>query len=110
MNGNFLIIALGGILRIIAVIYCVNRAQKNKNNVFLWGFLAVFFPLIAIVAIQFIKTITIKPPLQSTIERPIEVIEIQNLGKPINTKKIIIILIIINLIILMFVIVKHHSK
>ena len=43
------------LLRIIITIYCVRKARKLNLNAFSWGFVAFIFPIISVIAIQFMK-------------------------------------------------------
>jgi len=42
-------------VRIGTTVYCVNRAKELNRNKTGWGFFGFFLPIIALIAIQFIK-------------------------------------------------------
>jgi hypothetical protein len=43
------------ILRIVIIIYCVNRARKLNRNVWGWGIFGFLLPIVALIWIQFMK-------------------------------------------------------
>jgi hypothetical protein len=57
MNGGGLIVLL--IVRIIAAIYCSDKAGKLNRSTGSWGFFGFITPIIAFIAIQFMKPIII---------------------------------------------------
>lgn len=53
MQGVISIIVLG--IRILITVYCVNKAEQLNRNKTGWGIFAFFLPIIAAIAIQFVK-------------------------------------------------------
>lgn len=47
------------VIRIGAMIYCVNRAGSLNRSEFGWGIFAFVFPIIALIAIHLVKPITL---------------------------------------------------
>jgi len=47
------------VVRIIITVYCVNRAGELNRSKTGWGFFGFFFPIIAIIWIQFMKPIMV---------------------------------------------------
>jgi len=47
------------VVRIIITVYCVNRAGELNRSKTGWGFFGFFFPIIAIIWIQFMKPISL---------------------------------------------------
>lgn len=42
-------------IRIMITVYCVNKAKKLNRSEFGWGIFGFFFPIIALIWIQFMK-------------------------------------------------------
>jgi hypothetical protein len=56
MEADYLIVQMISIvLRIVITVYCVNRAKKLNRSQGGWGLFGFFFPLIALIWIQFMK-------------------------------------------------------
>lgn len=43
------------ILRLVLIIICVNKAKALNRSQFGWGVFAFFFPILALIWIQFVK-------------------------------------------------------
>jgi hypothetical protein len=56
MEGIQILVA---ILRIVAIVYCANKANELNRSGWGWGIFALFFPILAMIVIQFVKPIMV---------------------------------------------------
>jgi uncharacterized membrane protein len=56
MEGIQILVA---ILRIVAIVYCAGKASALNRSSWGWGIFGLFFPILAMIVIQFVKPIMV---------------------------------------------------